>query len=288
MKRLEPAPGVHAFYSGRDPGERFAPGENWVDDGALELGIAVYAIVDGDEALVYDTHVSVAAAREIRAHVEALGANRITVLLSHHHLDHVAGTEAFADCEILAGARTAAHLERDRAAIENGTLEGPPAIDPLVMPTRTLEDTETLTVGARTLELLQVDIHSDDATVVWMPEEGLLLAGDTMEDTVTYVGEPEGFERHLADLERLNDLEPSRILPNHGNPEVIAGGGYNRGLIRATQQYIRALERMREDPELRDAPLQDVIAGPLGARWITWFEPYERVHRSNVRAVLGV
>lgn len=287
MKRLEPAPGVHAFYSGRDPGERFAPGENWVDDGALELGIAVYAIVDGDEALVYDTGVSVAAAREIRAHVEALGANRITVLLSHHHLDHVAGTEAFAGCEILAGKLTAAHLERDRAAIEDGTLEGPPAIDPLVMPTRILEGTETLTVGARTLELLPVDIHSDDATVVWMPEDRLLLAGDTMEDTVTYVGEPEGFERHLADLERLNDLEPARILPNHGNPEVIAEGGYNRGLIRATQQYIRALERMGEDPELRDVPLQDVIAGPLGAGWVTWFEPYERVHRSNVKTVLG-
>ena len=39
------------------------PRPNWVDQGALSLGIASYAIVDGGEALVYDTHVSVEHAR---------------------------------------------------------------------------------------------------------------------------------------------------------------------------------------------------------------------------------
>ena len=43
-----------------------------------------------------------------------------------------------------------------------------------------------------------------------------------MEDTVTYVDEPEQFETHLADLDRLWELDPDRILPNHGDPEVIA------------------------------------------------------------------
>ena len=56
---LRPAPGVLAFYDGRVEGYRWAEEENWVDEGALALGIASYAIVDGAEALVYDTHVSV-------------------------------------------------------------------------------------------------------------------------------------------------------------------------------------------------------------------------------------
>ena len=38
---------------------------------------------------------------------------------------------------------------------------------------------------------------------MWMPEQRLLLAGDTMEDTVTYVAEPDGLDAHLVDLERL-------------------------------------------------------------------------------------
>ena len=69
MRVLRPADGIVAFYDGRVEGYRFAEGPNWVDDGALALGIASYAIVDGDEALIYDTHVSVehAALRARRA-----------------------------------------------------------------------------------------------------------------------------------------------------------------------------------------------------------------------------
>jgi hypothetical protein len=66
MRVLRPAVGIVAFYDGRVEGYRFAEDPNWVDDGALALGIASYAIVDGDEALIYDTHVSVDHARFVR------------------------------------------------------------------------------------------------------------------------------------------------------------------------------------------------------------------------------
>ena len=108
LRVLRPAPGVLAFYDGRVPGYRWAEDENWVDEGALELGIASFAIVDGAEALVYDTHVSVPHARAIREALAAEGVERFTVVLSHWHLDHIAGTEAFADCEVIANERTAA------------------------------------------------------------------------------------------------------------------------------------------------------------------------------------
>ena len=55
---LRPAPGILAFYDGRVPGRGSIVGANWVDDGAYELGIASYALVVGEEALVYDTHIS--------------------------------------------------------------------------------------------------------------------------------------------------------------------------------------------------------------------------------------
>lgn len=287
MLVLHPADGIYAFYDGRVQGRRFAQEPNWVDEGALSLGIASYAVVDGDEALVYDTHISVGHAAEVRSTLEEVGVTKFTVLLSHCHLDHVAGTESFSDCEILAGRRTADRLARNRVAIQNGTLEGPPAIDPLVLPTRVLEGHAPLSVGRHRLELIPVNIHSDDATVVWLPEPRILLAGDTMEDTVTYVDEPESFDAHLRDLEHLDALGPMRILPNHGDPDVIAGNGYSRGLNRATQQYIRALMRIREEPERRTTELRELIAGPLGAGWINYFEPYETVHRANLRTVLG-
>lgn len=287
VRVLRPADGILAFYEGREHGHRFAPGPNWVDEGALSLGIASYAIVDGAEALVYDTHVSVDRARFIRETVDALGVERITVLLSHWHLDHVAGTEAFADCEVIACARTAEHLAERQDAIEAGTDGGSPAIDPLIMPTRTFTDRLELTVGEVKVEAIHLNIHSDDAVVLWLPERRLLLAGDTLEDTVTYVDEPEAFGAHLIGLIRLLDLGPERILPNHGSPERIASGGYDAGLIEATQAYIRRLQSCVHEPALRDEGLRDFVADSLAAGWIEYFEPYEEVHRNNVAAVLA-
>src|SRR5262245_55870002 len=129
LRVLHPAENVMAFYDGRVPGYRFAEGPNWLDDGALSLGIASYAIVSGDAALVYDTLVSVEHGRYVRRTLESSGVREITVVLSHWHLDHVAGTAAFADCEVLSSARTAEHLATHRRAIELGELEGPPGID---------------------------------------------------------------------------------------------------------------------------------------------------------------
>jgi cyclase len=284
---LRPAEGVYAFYDGRIEGYHFADGENWVDEGALSLGIASYALVSGSDALVYDTHTSVEHARFVREHLANEGVSRFTVVLSHWHLDHVAGTEVFQDCEVISSERTAEHLVSRRAAIERGELEGPPAIDPLILPTRTYSERLELTVGDATVELIHTDIHSDDATILWLADRRLLLCGDTMEDTLTYVDEPESFDTHLANLGKLRELGADRILPNHGSPDVIAAGGYSTGLISATEDYIRTLQRVRDEPSLRDATLRKLIAGPLEAGWVQYFAPYEEVHRQNLAAVVS-
>jgi glyoxylase-like metal-dependent hydrolase (beta-lactamase superfamily II) len=282
MRVLQPAENVLAFYDGRVEGYRYAPERNWVDEGALTLGIASYAIVGGDQALVYDTHVSVEHARSIRETLERLGVASFTVVLSHCHLDHVAGTAAFADCEVIGCERTAEQLSAKRTEIERGTLAGAPAIDPLVLPTRVFSDRMSLTVGDTEVELIHTDIHSDDATVAWLADQRLLLCGDTMEDTVTYVADPQKFETHLANLQALRELGPARILPNHGDPEVIVSGGYPPELIDATEQYIRTLLRYADEPALRELPLRELIAESLTSGSLHYFAPYEQVHQANL------
>lgn len=276
IRVLEPAPDLLAFYEGRD-GARFLPGPNWVDDGALSLGIATYALLAGDHALVYDTHVAPDRGRFIRAHLESRGIRRFTVVLSHWHLDHVAGSEAFAGCEIIANTRTAAHLAAHRAAIEDASFHGPPAIAPLILPGRVFDGRLTLDLGGQRAELLTFDIHSDDATVIWLPDRGLLLAGDTVEDCVTWVGEPGRLGHHQPELARLAALGARRILPCHGDPGRIASGGYGPGLIAATQDYVQALAA-----GAAGRPLAEVIAGPLARGDLVWFPPYEEVHAANL------
>ena len=287
IRVLEPAANVLGFYDGRVEGYRFAAERNWVDAGALSLGVCSYALIDGSAALVYDTQVSVEHARFIRETLDRRGVDEVTVVLSHWHLDHVAGTEAFADCEVIANRRTAAHLAGGRSTIEAGTLEGPPAIDPLILPTRVFSERQQLTIGGLRVELIEAEIHSDDATVLWLPEQGLLFAGDTMEDTVTYVDEPRRLDIHLSELERISELGAARILPNHGDPELIAGGGYRADLIGSTQAYIRWLQRSVREPAQRDLSLRELLAGPLQAPALNYFAPYEEVHRENIGSVLA-
>ncbi|HEY1591586.1 MAG TPA: MBL fold metallo-hydrolase, partial [Solirubrobacteraceae bacterium] len=112
MRVLRPRDGVFAFYDGRVDGYRFDELPNWVDEGALSLGIASYAIVSGAEALVYDTHISIEHAQRIRSLLEAEGVRRFTVVLSHWHLDHIAGNAVFEDSEIIASERTSELLAR--------------------------------------------------------------------------------------------------------------------------------------------------------------------------------
>ena len=282
LRVLEPAPGVLAFYDGRIPGVRLhSAAENWLDDGAFALGIASYAVIDGEDALVYDTHITLAHARLVRQTLEARGVRRMRVVLSHWHDDHVAGNAVFADCEIIANAETDALLRANQARLEGAD----PPIRPLVLPNRLFEDRLALEVGAVPVELIQMDIHSRDGTVALLPG-GLLLAGDTLEDPVTFVDEPERLEAHLEGLQRLAALGARRILPNHGAAEVIAAGGYPPELIDATALYVARLLQLRRAPELAALDLATFAADAFATGAIGYFPPYEGVHRRNIEAVL--
>ncbi|HTI00102.1 MAG TPA: MBL fold metallo-hydrolase [Acidisoma sp.] len=283
MRILEPAPGVLGFYDGRLPGKRlWSDAPNWLDDGAYELGICTYAILDGDEALVYDTHISLDHARIIRATLEARGVRHIRVVLSHWHDDHVAGNEIFSDCEIIANRRTAELLAQNRATIEAAE----PPIRPLIMPNRLFDDRLDLAIGGRRVALHRMDIHSEDGTVMVLSDAGLLFAGDTLEDPITYVAEPTRLAAHLAEIDRLAGLSFTRILPDHGAEAVIAAGGYHRGFLEATHRYVSGLLAARTDPALAALPLVDWIAEDVARGAIRPFAPYEAVHRRNLAAVL--
>jgi glyoxylase-like metal-dependent hydrolase (beta-lactamase superfamily II) len=284
LRILRPNGDVFAFYDGRIEGLRAWSDEpNWLDDGAYALGVCTYAIVSGEEALVYDTHISLEHARFIRRTLADHGIRRIRVVLSHWHRDHVAGNEVFADCEIIAHALTAAALANQRDSIENGR----PPIKPLVPPNSTYAGSLRLQVGTIPVELRHVDIHSHDGTVLLLPETGLLFAGDALEDPVTYVAEPDRLVLHLADLQRISRWPIRRILPNHGDPGVIANGGYPPALVAATGRYVEKLVRCRNEPDLAAAPLREWIEADIAAGIVIPFPPYEEVHRQNVRKVLA-
>jgi len=285
MRVRRPYPNILGFYDGRISGVRaHSPKPNWLDDGAFVLGTCSYAIVEGNEALVYDTHMSIPHARIVRRVLEQQGVTKMRVLLSHWHTDHVAGNEVFADCEIIANNLTAEALIENRDWLENND----PPIKPLVMPGTIFENQTELRVGNTVVELRHLDIHSHDGTVLLLPQSGVLLAGDTLEDTVTYVTQPERLSLHLKDLERMDSWTFSRILPNHGSLEMISAGGYDRALIPATRLYIEKLLRLRREPGLAALTLREFAAEALATGGVEYFGAYEPVHKHNVQSVLAL
>ncbi|MDR6952255.1 glyoxylase-like metal-dependent hydrolase (beta-lactamase superfamily II) [Ancylobacter sp. 3268] len=285
LRVLRPHPGVLAFYDGRIEGARaHSAAPNWLDDGAYALGVCVYAVIDGAEAILYDTHISLTHARMIRRTLEEAGVTSIRVVLSHWHDDHVAGNEVFADCEIIALDKTEKALADHRAALEGGE----PPIRPLVMPNRIISGPTGLAVGRLEVKLEPAEIHSHDGLILLLPELGLMLAGDTLEEPITYVAEPERLAVHVEELKRIREWGYPRILPNHGAPDIIGAGGYGPELIDATIRYLKKLLRVHVDMTLADQDLSTFIAGDLADGVLSYLAPYEEVHADNVKKVLAV
>ncbi len=282
LRILQPFPGIFAYYDGRVAAKRlYSEAANWLDDGAYSLGVSSYAVVDQGEALVYDTHISLEHAKAIRRHLQGLGVTKIRVVLSHWHKDHIAGNAVFADCDIIALQLTAEKLKQNREKIEKAK----PPILPLVMPTTIFEERLELTVGHRNVELHHFAIHSADGNVLWLPDEKLLFAGDTLEDTVTYISEAPEIGTHIAELARMRSWPIGKVLPAHGDADRIASGGYEPSLIDANRAYLQRLQTAFAAGRPVEPSLRSFVAEEIASGAVIYFAPYEAVHASNIAAV---
>ncbi len=175
-----------------------------------------------------------------------------------------------------------------KQAIETGTYDGLPAIAPLVLPTRTFSGALDLEIGDIRLNLIEANIHSDDATVIWLagapPAPGRRHDGGH--------GHLRRRARRLREPTLPISTASGRSAPNASCPTTAtpASSPPAATASRSCAQRSSTSARSRDAPPiqaLRDAPLREVIAGPLQAGWINYFAPYEDVHRRNVDMTLA-
>lgn len=274
------------FYDGRPQENNSPPGvHDWATFGALNVGVATYVIHRGDRALIYDTYPSTQEAAWVRDYLEKSGIRHFTVVNSHWHLDHVAGNAVYADVDRISTAKTLQRLTAKKAAIEAGTEWGPPAIDPLVLPTVAIKADTTYYVSDIKVELRPINIHSEDGLVVYLPEDRILLAGDTLEDTLTFIVEAEQIPAQFRNLEKMKHWHIDRIYPNHGNPGVIASGGYRTTLIDATMDYLRLMVAHAHDPDYVHGSLDEYVRDSVAQGWVTPWWAYRDAHQANLAVV---
>ncbi|KAK2001467.1 beta-lactamase domain-containing protein [Colletotrichum falcatum] len=206
----------------------------------------------------------------------------MSLVISHFHNDHIAGTEIFAKggANIVGNdvtAQTVKHRAQSLAA------DDPPI--QAVPPTDLYTVTKALQVGNLSVELHNFQIHTPDGTVLWIPSKQLLFAGDTVEDTATFISDAKSLSTHQKELQRMKTFPISKILPAHGEPNRIAAGGYNATFIDATLRYIDAMTEDVTQPVAWTQPLSQVVAADVASGELIYFGQYEEVHKSNADSI---
>lgn len=229
-------------------------------DGGWCLNNAGIITAGGETALV-DTAATQARALRLKAAVrEVAGALPRFVVNTHFHGDHTFGNAVFTpeatvvadegtrNATILAG-RNLASLWPD---VEWGDLEPAPA-------TLTYERTMTLWLGDVPVELHRLGpAHTTDDTVVWLPEQRILFAGDLVMSGVTPFCMMGSVEGSLRAIDRLRALGPRTVVPGHGpvgGPETLDD----------TDRYLRWVQRTARDGLARGlSPLEIARRADLG------------------------
>jgi len=143
----------------------------------------------------------------------------------------------------------------------------------------------TVYVGDIEVQLRHVNIHSIDGTVLYLPQFRILLCGDTLEDTLTYIVEVENLPEHLSNLRSMRTWEIDKIYPNHGDPRVIRQKGYGKALVDATIHYISGMLAHAHDCPGVALDIDNLLGDALRKGWVHMWEPYKLVHARNVKLV---
>lgn len=200
--------------------------------------------VKAGEGLVVDTQADLGHAEEMRRHFGQVWERPPgTVVNTHEDIDHVAGNQLFGDAEIIAQQLTAEHMaSADKVCRLQKAMGSAPGRLGLRVAAPGLhgvgrylaehydftgvEPTKAQTTFAERLDLdldgLRAELihvgpaHSRGDTIVHVPEERVVFAGDVVFCEVAPMGWEGTHEGWIAALDLIESLEPEAIVPGHG------------------------------------------------------------------------
>jgi glyoxylase-like metal-dependent hydrolase (beta-lactamase superfamily II) len=250
----ELAPGVVAFTAEGDPN--------------------VGAVIGEDAVLAVDARATPVLAREWLDELRGLTDKPVRYLvLTHYHAVRVLGASAFEAEWVIAHEGTRQWiLERGEADLESETRRFPrlfkdvESIPGLTHPNVSFADTLRLDLGRREVQLLHLGRgHTQGDAAVWLPEEGVLFAGDLVEARAApYMGDAFVEEWSTTTLDRVEALGARTIVPGRGP----AAGSE---AIAETREYLRTLwDTVRADhANLKEA--FDATRSALEPRFGDWW-----------------
>jgi glyoxylase-like metal-dependent hydrolase (beta-lactamase superfamily II) len=215
------------------------------------------------------------------------GPQPVCLALTHGHGDHILGSGAFRGGEVFARDLTPGVMRRQVAAVSrrSGRPETEVAAE-LAWPTVTFSAEFSLDLGGRTARFFPTPGHSPDSTCVYIVEDRVLFAGDTVATgIVPAVGDGARLEASLA---RLADLEVEILVPGHG--PVIAGRANVRDWVTWQAHYLAEIRHWVRDQLQRGVspeaiPDRAEFGRFVGDRLHREAHQMERRHRDTVAQI---
>jgi glyoxylase-like metal-dependent hydrolase (beta-lactamase superfamily II) len=201
-----------------------------------ELGPGLYAytaegdpnsgiVVGPDGVVLVDAQATPAMAQDVIRRIRTVTDRPVTqVVLSHYHAVRVLGASAYEGAEIIASDVTRDLIvERGQQDMDSEIgrfprlFRGKESIPGLTWPTHTFQKRMTLWLGEREAQVIHIGrAHTAGDTVVWLPKEKVLFAGDTVEfGAAPYCGDAH-FTDWPATLHAIRELAPEKLVPGRG------------------------------------------------------------------------
>ena len=247
---------------------------------------ANYGVIDTpDGTILIDSGASTMAAKLLESEARKLTGKPVKWVINTGSQDHRwLGNAYFAvqGAQIIALQRTATTQARlGKGQIEalahelkeqmDGTTPAP-AAKPLA------GDTQTLTLGGRTLELRYFDhAHFAGDAVVWLPKEKILFSGDHIYvDRVLGILPESNAETWLKAFNQAVALQPARIVPGHGRVCDVAQaqretGDYLGFVVAGTKKFAEDM-----------AGVDAAVAALKDAPAFKHLRNFDDLHRGNV------
>ena len=201
-----------------------------------ELGNGLYAytaegdpnsgvIVGPDGVIVVDAQATPAMAAEVQAKIATVTDRKVRqIVLTHYHAVRVLGATGYPAHSVICSDVTREMIvERGQQDMDSEIgrfprlFRGRDGIPGLTWPTQTFHGRMSLWLGEREAQVIHIGrSHTAGDTVVWLPEDRVLFAGDTVEFGATpYCG-----DAHFTDwpetIRRIRALGAEKMVPGRG------------------------------------------------------------------------
>lgn len=238
LKRDRISEGVYVFTSG------------------LYAEVTATVIFADDGAILVDTLPFPQETRHIRDFVAQRRSRVAYVVNTHSHADHIYGTYLFPEAVVIAHWKCRDLMLRHAESALAQAREQTPALNDVRIryPELLFNDSMTLRLGSKTVELAHSPGHSRDVITVHVVEDRLMVASDTVMPVPYVVGGD--LDDMILSLQAIKGKGLENLVQGHG--EVLLRGEIEETLD-ANIVYLQTLDRLVREHIARGVPRSGIL-----------------------------